>query len=154
MNQGFIRSNDVQEGVRYPDVWEGWQDTLRQSFPSTWVAFTATKKDADRWSVYTWAKRLRGIYSELRYTGAFALEPSENGGYHAHGFVEVNADVVEYVVDGLREKLGRIGFCDVAPCRDRVLWARYITKDACVGPPERIQLCQDPQGRLPVGQDQ
>ena len=54
--------------------------------------------------------------------------------FHAHGLIMApSPEVRGLVISRMRGILGGSGFCQVEEVRDRVLWARYITKDVMVG---------------------
>ena len=116
-------------------LWEAWQDFIRDKFAGRLLGFAATT--ADRHISLNRFTRVINRLSNLGPGIAF-VEGAEYGTLgdetrlHAHGIISMRQTPPEYsallcaTADTI---LRRIGHAKVEEIRDRVLWARYITKD-------------------------
>ena len=116
-------------------LWEAWQDFIRDKFAGRLLGFTATTADRHI-SLNRLTRVINGLF--IIGPGIAFVEGEEYGTLgdekrlHAHGVISLHGSPPEH--DVLNERwaaltLGVLGHCKVEQVRDRVLWARYITKD-------------------------
>ena len=117
-------------------LWEAWQDFIRHTFTGRLLGFTATTAD-DYISLTRFTRTIHGL-SEIGLPGIAFVEGEEYGTLgdekrlHAHGIISLSqtppelSPMLQKTADTI---LRSIGHAKVEEIRDRVLWARYITKD-------------------------
>ena len=135
-------------------LWEKWQVWLLETFRAEdynggWVVFTVTSESGREGPVRTVVKALGdlGCQGVVFYEGGGWNTLGDEKRFHGHGLVWAPApEVRPILIDRMKGILSTAGHSKVEEVKDRVLWGRYITKDAAFGDDAHWDLI----GEIPV----
>ena len=136
-----MRMRVVAEETRSGRLWERWQWWVLEKFARDdqdggWVVFTVTSASGREGPVRSVVRALGdlGLQGIVFYEGGGWNTLGDEKRFHGHGLVLAPApEVRPLLIDRMKGILDAAGHNMVEEVRDRVLWSRYITKDAAYG---------------------